>query len=150
MCIRDSTNEARIAFLKLLTPGGIKPGSTGNPRLPHRARVVVGDDSQHPTEPMSSWASAAVYQLPGENETQVFDYLQVRPRRGGLKVHFHKDQPLGELTSIDMLFKGKPRYVLSEVLAQELYRRAGIPAPMTQQVRLWLGQRLLGYYLVVE
>lgn len=145
-----NTNEARIAFLKLLTPGGIRPGSTGNPRLPHRARVVVGDDSQHPTEPMSSWASAAVYQLPGENETQVFDYLQVRPRRGGLKVHFHKDQPLGELTSIDMLFKGKPRYVLSEVLAQELYRRAGIPAPMTQQVRLWLGQRLLGYYLVVE
>jgi hypothetical protein len=39
---------------------------------------------------------------------------------------------------------------LAEALAFDLYRRAGIPAPITEFVRLWVDGRMVGYHLAVE
>jgi hypothetical protein len=40
--------------------------------------------------------------------------------------------------------------VLTEPLAYELYRLAGVPAPATEHLRVWEDGRLLGYQLLIE
>jgi len=40
--------------------------------------------------------------------------------------------------------------VLAEPLAYELYRMAGVPAELTEHIRLWIDDRLYGYYLSLE
>ncbi len=145
-----NTNSARVPFLMLLTPDPVRPGASMGPRPAHRTRALVLAGAGQPAEPVWSWTSAAIFFPPGGQDVQVFDHVQVRPRRGGLKVHFPKDEPYAGMTAIDLLFKGPPRWVLSEALAQGLYRRVGLMALETQHVRLWLGRRCLGYYLLIE
>lgn len=145
-----NTNTARVPFLTLLTPEPVRPGAAMGPRPSHRTRALALAGAGQPAEPIGSWNSAAIFFPTGRQEVLVFDHVHVRPRRGGLKVHFPKDQPYDGMTALDLLFKGPPRWVLSEVLAQGLYRRVGVPAPETEHVRLWLGRRLLGYYLLIE
>jgi spore coat protein CotH len=94
--------------------------------------------------------SALICLPPGAKEALIFDHVRVRPRKGGWKVHFLKDQAFDRMTGINLIFEFSPRYVLSEPLAYELYRRAGVPAPLTQHARLWLDRRPFGYYLLVE
>jgi spore coat protein H len=72
------------------------------------------------------------------------------PRVGGFKVHFLKEQPFKGLTGINVIFDGPPRWVLAEALAFDLYRRAGVPAPATEHVRVWEDGRPLGYRLLIE
>jgi hypothetical protein len=140
-----NTNTARVPFLKILALGPMERA----PR-PGRSRGPGKAGDPRPAELRSPWTSAAVYLPPGKSEVCLFDHVQVRPRNGGLKVHFHRDQPLAEMTGINLIFEASPRWVLAEPLAYELYRKAGVPAPATQHVRLWVDQRLLGYHLLVE
>ena len=140
-----NTNNARIPFLKILSPSGVERAS--RPRNP---RPGSSGGASKPLETRSPWNSAAIYSPPGAKEVSFFDHVHVRPRKGGLKVHFHKDQPLGEMTGINVIFEGSSRWVLSEPLSYELYRRAGVPAPISHHVRLWVAGRPLGYYLLVE
>jgi spore coat protein H len=65
-------------------------------------------------------------------------------------VHFKKELSFKGMTGINVIFESSPRWVLSEPMAYELYRLAGVPAPLTEHVRLWVDGRLAGYYLVIE
>jgi hypothetical protein len=146
----SNTNRAKVPCVVLLTPGPVRPGSPEGARPSRRSRLLDAVGANPPAEPISTWHSAAVISPPGGGEPQVFDPVHVRPRRGGLKLHFAKDQAYSGMTAVDLLFKGPPRWILSEVLAQEFYRIAGVLAPATEPVRLWVGQSLLGYFVMVE
>lgn len=141
-----NTNSARIPFLKILSPSGVEQRANRS----RNPKPASSGGTPKPLEARSPWNSAVFYSPPGEKEVLLFDHVHVRPRKGGLKVHFHKDQPLGEMTGINILFEGSARWVLAEPLAYELYRRAGVPAPISHHVRLWVAGRPLGYYLLVE
>lgn len=145
-----NTNTARVPFVTLLTPQPVRPGSIRAARPPRRARALLLMGEGEPVEPISSWNSTAIVFPPGSQEVLLFDHVHVRPRRGGLKVHFLKDRPYHDMAAVDLLFKGPPRQVMSETLAQDFYRRLGVMAPATEHVRLWLGEQLVGYYLLVE
>ncbi|HVY71683.1 MAG TPA: CotH kinase family protein [Verrucomicrobiae bacterium] len=94
-------------------------------------------------------ASAVFYAPPGGKEVQAFDYVHVRPRGGGFKVHFLKDQPLNGMTGINVLYDSA-HSVLCEPLAYSLYRLAGVPAPLTDHFRVWVDGRQGGLKLVIE
>lgn len=139
------TNTARVAFLRVLGGGGIE--------RQNRSRVVdavVKAGARVLANGASAWGSTAVYLPAGAREPQVFDYVLVRPRKGGFKVHFHNDQPFQHQTGINVIFEKSPRWLLAEPLAYELYRAVGLPAPATEHVRFWMDDRMLGYHLVVE
>ena len=63
------------------------------------------------------------------------------PRAGGRKIHFHKDRPLGAMTTINLIYEWLDRFLLAEFLAYEVYRKAGVPAPRTDFVRTWIDGR---------
>ena len=72
---------------------------------------------------------------PGGGPVQLFDHVPIRRRGGGFKVHFQKDRRFKDMTGINVIFEGSPRWVLAEPLAYELYRRANVPAPATEYWR---------------
>jgi CotH kinase protein/Lamin Tail Domain len=95
-------------------------------------------------------AGAFLY-IPAESgEAETFDYVHIRTRSGGYKIHFQKDRPLKGMTGINVILEGPPRWVLAEPLAYVLYRMAGVPAPLTEHMRLTMDGRLLGYHLLIE
>jgi hypothetical protein len=93
---------------------------------------------------------AFVYIPPHGQEVQLFDFVDTLPRKGGFNVHFRKHDTLRGMTSINVIFEGKARYALTEPLAYEVYRLAGVPAELTEHLRLWVDGKPLGYHLVVE
>lgn len=93
--------------------------------------------------------SAFVY-IPPDGKPELFDFVRVRRRAGGWKVHFLKDQMLDEMNAINVIFEGSSRWVLSEHLAYELYNRAGLKAEKSGHFRLTMDGRPMGYFLFVE
>lgn len=87
---------------------------------------------------------------PKGGEVQVFDHVRWTSRKGGFKVHFHKSEPLNGMTTINVINEGSPRWILSEPLAYELYRMAGVPAEQSEHIRLYMDGRYRGYHLLVE
>jgi hypothetical protein len=83
-------------------------------------------------------------------EIMVFDYIRINQRKGGFKIRFYKDQTLSGMTTINVIFEDIPRFVLAEPLSYELYRMAGVPAELTEHIRLWIDDKLHGYYLSIE
>jgi hypothetical protein len=140
-----NTNTARVPFLQILTLGSVE-----RPIASRRVQAVAMQWGEALPKARQSWGSAAVYLPPGGKDVLLFDHVHVRPRKGGLKIHFHKDQPLHGMTGINVIFENSPRWLLSEPLAYELYRRTSVPAPATEHVRLTVNQRPLGYHLLVE
>jgi hypothetical protein len=140
-----NTNKAAIPFLRILTFEAL-PKPVGSAR----ARAVMQASGANLVGPQPSGTSAVVYLPPGSTQVFLFDHVRVRPRKGGLKVHFHPDQMLAEMTGINVIFEASPRWLLSEYLAYDLYRRTGVPAPAAEHVRLWVDRRALGYFLMVE
>jgi hypothetical protein len=94
--------------------------------------------------------SAFVCVDPKSGEPMLFDFINIGPRSGGHRIRFHKDQPLGDITSIVLIFESLDRFVLAEPLAYELYRRAGNAASRTDFVRTWIDDRPIGYRLQIE
>jgi len=94
--------------------------------------------------------SAFVYFDPETGKLELFDFVQVAPRGGGVKIHFLKDKPLRQMTTINLIFEYEDRFVLAEPLAYEVYRKAGIPAEQSFHLRLWLNGQPAGYHLLVE
>jgi len=134
-------NDAHIPFGFVISAGPPeRPGSSiyGGPR----GRAVASAPTQG--------NAAFVYIPPGAAPPQVFDHVRVTPRHGGFKIRFLKDQPLNGITVANLLFEGAPRWVLAEHLAYELYRRPGVPAPMSEHIRIWRDGRLAGYQFLVE
>jgi hypothetical protein len=100
--------------------------------------------------PRGRGKSAFVYVDPKSGTPQLFDFISVSPRFGANRVRFHKDRPLGDMTTIALVFESLDRFVLAEPLAYEVYRRAGNAACRTDFVRTWIDDRPLGYQLQIE
>lgn len=111
-------------------------------RGPRRGR------SGQPTDP--SHNSAFVYFDPANGKVQLFDFIQVTPRNGGRKVRLSSDQMLDGMTTVNLIFEYDDKFVLSEPLAYEVYRRAGMAAEQSFHVRLWINGQPQGYQLLVE
>jgi hypothetical protein len=94
--------------------------------------------------------SAFAYFDPASGKADLFDFVSVVPRGGGYKVHFLKDKPLNQMTTINVIFEGNERFVLAEPLAYEVYRKAGMAAEQSYHVRLWVNGQPAGYHLLVE
>jgi hypothetical protein len=140
-----NTNSARVPILQVFSLGAMEPPGQSQPYGRRRPPDAASSPALK-----TPGGSALICLPPGAKEALIFDHVRVRPRKGGWKVHFLKDQPFDRMTGINLIFEFSPRYVLSEPLAYELYRRAGVPAPLTQHARLWLDRRPFGYYLLVE
>lgn len=96
-----------------------------------------------------SGQSAFVYFDPATNRWEVFDFVEVEPRKGGTKVHFAKGQLLQGMSTVNLLFEGDIA-ALVEPLAYEVYHRAGMAAPQSWHVRLWQDGQPLGYHALIE
>jgi hypothetical protein len=94
--------------------------------------------------------AAFVLVEPQSPEPKLFDFVQIPDRSGGWKVHFGKDQPWNGMTVIDLIFEASDRWLLSEPLAYDLYRRAGVAACRTDFMRLTVDGQPAGYYLLIE
>jgi spore coat protein H len=133
-----NTNNARIPFGFVLHPGGEEL------RLPGGARF--GRMNLTPARGQDAF----IYLPPAGGAVQTFDHVRVSRRNGGFKVRFLKDQTLRGMTTVNLIFENEPRRVLSEPLAYELYCQAGVPAELTEHIRVWADGRPLGYHLLVE
>ena len=100
--------------------------------------------------PQPRGADAFIYMPPGGGKVQTFDFVQAPQRSGGYKVHFLKDATLRGMTGINLIFESSPRWVLAEPLAYEVYRLAGVPAEMTEHIRLSVDGHEVGYRLLIE
>jgi hypothetical protein len=98
----------------------------------------------------SRGGDAFIYLPPRVGEVQLFDFVNAPPRNGGFKVHFRKDETLRGMTSINVIFEGVPRRVLAEPLSYEVYRLAGVPAELTEHIRMWIDGKPFGYHLLIE
>ena len=92
---------------------------------------------------------AFIYFDPATNKLQVFDFVEIDGRGGGYKVHFAKGQMLRQMSTINVIFDND-RAALVEPLAYEVYRRAGMAAEQSYQMRLWFNTQRMGYFIVVE
>ena len=133
-----ATNNALVPFCFLMTTGPRESAA------PTRGRTL-------PAEQIASSGNGTFVYVPANSSApQVFDHVRITPRHGGTKVHFWEDQPFKQMTGVNIIFEGPPRWVLSEPLSYELYRLAGVPAEQTEHVRLWKDGRMLGYHLLLE
>lgn len=117
-------------------------GGFGGPRGPG------GPFGAAPSEP-GSFRSALVYFDPATSKTSLFDFVQVTGRKGGQKVHLHRDQPLNGMTTVALIFENDLG-TLVEPLAYEVYRRAGMPVEQCYHVRLWQNGKPSGYTQFLE
>lgn len=108
-----------------------------------------GFDGPQP-DPPDRGNSAFIYVDPKVREPQVFDFVSVTPRRGGRKIRFHRDRPLNDMTTINLIYEYMDRFVLAEPLAYDVYRKAGLAAPRADHVRTWIDGRPIGFQLLVE
>lgn len=81
---------------------------------------------------------------------QLYDFVEVVDRKAGWKVHLHRDQPLRDMTVVNLIYEFNDRFVLAEPLAFDFYRRAGNAASLVDFVRLQVDSQPLGYHLVCE
>jgi CotH kinase protein/Lamin Tail Domain len=128
--INVGPNEFRAAQRD--APGGFRFGGAPSPPSPARGQ------------------SAFVYVDPKTRIPILFDFVTIVPRSGGRKVHFHKDRPLGDMTTINLIYEYIDRFVLAEPLAYEVYRKAGNAACRTDFVRTWIDSRPIGFQLLIE
>jgi len=135
-----NTNTARIAFAYVI--------NVSRPQRQSQVEVGNGHRFEVPASPTRG-NGAFVYVPPDGGEVQTFDYVSIRPRKGGFKVKFGKDH-FKEMSGINVIFEGPPRWVLSEPMAYELYHLAGNPACQAEHVRVWMDGRPMGYQLLIE
>ncbi len=149
--IEPSPNEPRPAFsiyvAATASRAKIPMVTVLNPiPLPHGHSQKYGPSVP---ETHQGGSSAFIY-FPPQGNIEVFDFVEVRRRSGGLKVHFLKDQLLDGMSGINVIFEGPSRWVLSENLAYELYEKCGLRCEKSGHFRLTVDGRPLGYYLFVE
>lgn len=150
----------------LPAPGGpVGPGNPAGPREPREfggpagptfgprggfggPRGPGGPFGASPSEP-GSFRSALVYFDPATGKTSLFDFVQVTGRKGGQKVHLHRDRPLNGMTTVALIFENDLG-TLVEPLAYEVYRRAGLPVEQSYHVRLCLNGKPSGYTQLME
>jgi hypothetical protein len=132
-------------------PGGGPPTGGGYPMGGRGPRPNFPGSRQEAPRPTRG-SSAFIYFDPKTGKTTVFDHISAVPRSNdrGFKIFFHKDNLLGEVRSVNLLFEGSEWSLLAEWLSYDLYHRAGSPAPLSEFVRVWVDGRLVGHHLMVE
>lgn len=137
---------ASIQFAALLRGAGERSGGT----TPRRAYPGAQRGPEVPRPTRGTSAMVWVDQRTGV--TTIFDHVHAadRPGERGIKVFFPKDQRLNGMSAVSLVFEGSERSLLAEALAYDVYRRAGVPAPQAEFVRLWVDGRLKGYHLMIE
>jgi len=135
-----NTNTARIGFAYVM--------NVTRPQRQTRLEVWNGQRYQVLASPTRG-NGAFIYVPAGGGEVQTFDYVSIRQRKGGFKVKFGREH-FKEMSGINVIFEGPPRWVLSEPMAYELYRLTGNPACLAEHVRVWMDGRLMGYQLLIE
>jgi len=88
--------------------------------------------------------------VPTNGPAEIYDHIRLSPRSGGWKIRFTPDAPWHGVRTANVIFENKSRWLLSEFLGYELFRRASVPAPLAGFVRLTLDGQSLGYHLWVE
>jgi hypothetical protein len=157
--VHDKWTTAKIPF-GLILRGGADRRQTEPPRAESRRRFgrgpapnFSGFGPSTPDEPRSPrGASAFVHVDAATGKTKLFDHIHIvgRDNDRGFKIFFHKDRTFEGIRSLNVIFEGSEWSLLAEALAFDLYRRAGIPAPLTWFVRIWVDGRMVGYHLAVE
>ena len=135
-----NTNTALVPFGFVLHIGPTEQGA--------RSRMGYGAARSGPFPTRGN--CAFIYLPPGGGEVQTFDHVRVTSRKGGFKVRFQNDRTLNGMTTINVIFESSPRWILAEPLAYELYRLAGVPAELTDHIRVWMDDRPMGYHLQIE
>ncbi len=93
---------------------------------------------------------AFIYYPENGSSPQLFDFIRITPRHGGYKLRFHSEALFGDISVLNVLNEGDPRYLLSEFLSFEMFRRAGVPSPKAGHLRLTVDGRARGHFLTVE
>lgn len=137
--LQSATNQLTIPEAILLPYG---PRESEGNSLRHRQR---DEDTA-----LLRGQSAFIYAPTNRGPIQTFDHIRITPRSGGWKVRLHKDRPLEDITTLNLMYEHQPRWTLSEPLSYEIFRRSGVPSPLTGHLRVWRRDRPLGYYLLVE
>ncbi|MBC8003533.1 MAG: lamin tail domain-containing protein, partial [Opitutaceae bacterium] len=138
----SNTNTAKIAFGFVLSSGKQQErGNTGR-----FGRPSSETENNEPT----SGQDAFIYVPPDGASVQVFDHVRVTSRKGGFKVRFLKDNKLKDMSTVNIIFEGSPRWILSEPLAYDLYRLAGVPAELTEHIRINYDGQWRGLQLLIE
>ena len=101
-------------------------------------------------DPPARGNSAFVFVDPKTGEPTLYDFVSIPTRAGGRKVRFHRDRPLDGMSTVNLIYEYHDRFPLTEHLAFEVYRKAGLPAPRTDYVRVWVDGRPHGFQLLVE
>lgn len=147
--VGSNPNTAQIPFARLYEISGAEqtpPPPRGNRPPPPKRQSRRGS-----AEAPAVQGNAAFLWIPPKGETPlIFDHVSIGPRKGGWKVRLHRDQLLDGMSTVNIIFEGEPRYVLSEHLAYELYRDAGVLTPQSGHWRVWYNGRPVGYHLFVE
>jgi hypothetical protein len=135
-------------------PGGAPAPAKGAEPTPERFAGPGGEEAPELPRPPRG-LSTFVHHDPVSGKTTLLDYITAAPRsRGygprGFKLYLNKDQPLDGMTAVNLVFEGSERFLLQEGLAYEVYRRAGVPAPRAEFLRLWVDGKMVGYHLLVE
>ncbi len=145
--VGGNTNKAVIPFA-FVTEFGERE-SPGHSVATHFRDLRRGRNSPERKEPARGNA-VLVLMPPGGEPIRVLDHIRVTPRQGGWKVRLQKDQPVDGMSTVNVLFEFQPRFLLSEHLAYEVFRSAGVPAPHSGHWRVWHNGRPAGYHLFVE
>jgi hypothetical protein len=154
--IEPSPNEPHSAYSSFVTAATIRAKIpimeviNGTPISGRRGNGRGGNKFGPPTSEPSGPGTSAVLYIPPEGKPELFDFVHVRSRAGGWKIHFAKDHLLDGMSGINVIFEGPSRWVLSEHLAYELYGKAGLRPEKSGHVRLSIDGRQYGYYLMVE
>ncbi len=127
----------------------------GHGRLINVRRMERGVDKFHndrgrgTREPARGHAAFIHYPADGGTPS-LYDFIRVTQRNGGFKLRFHSDAKHDGVSVLNILYEGKPRYILSEYLSFELFRRVGVPAPKAGHLRFTIDGREVGCFLTVE
>jgi hypothetical protein len=140
--VTANTNSASVAFTHILSLTGERQRNVA----PARYRSNDGPQAAEPTRGQAAF----IYLPPGGGPVETYDFVGLQPRSGGWKVHLHKDQLLQEMSTVNIIYEDEPRWVLSEPLGYELFRRCGVPSSKTGHLRVWMDGRPKGFHLLVE
>lgn len=134
-----NTNRSALPEVRLLSWGAKeRPGSSLHSR--------GGEGRPEPVRGISTF----VVMPTNGGPILTFDHIRLTPRQDGWKVRLHKDAPYSEMTTLNVVGGGRPRWLLTEPLGYELFRQAGVATPLAGHLRVWFDQRPIGYCLYVE
>jgi hypothetical protein len=144
--VHDVIEPGKIPFAWIINTTAAEVSKGRNNRQAFR----FGPWSGNADKQKMPFKSAFVAYDPATRKAQLFDFVQVNPRKGGRKVHFYGDQLFDEMKGINLIFEEDERYPLTESMAYEVYRRAGMPAEKSYHMRCWVNGQPIGYQLLVE